>query len=104
MPVKFELRDEPGNRNLLKHEKSVVQFSGEYGDLNSVYWVQFEGQLREVFLCKPCSTGPSLFGVTASCLSGSALQDFYRIKKEVHENPKDHKTKESFESALKKLK
>jgi hypothetical protein len=92
-PVKFELRDEPDNENLLKHEKCVFQFSGEYGDLNAVFWV---------FLRKPCLTGPSLFGVTASCLSGSALQDFYRIKDEVHEDPDDEETEELVLEKLKR--
>ena len=98
--VKFELRDEPTNANSGTHEKKITQFDGEYGDNNAEFWCQFEASLREVFLRKPCTNGPSKFGVLTSCLTGTALEDYRKARQEIG----GHETNDNFESVLNKLK
>ncbi|GAX23113.1 hypothetical protein FisN_UnNu094 [Fistulifera solaris] len=97
--AKFELRDEPANADSGIHKKSVTLFDGEYGGDNARFWCQWEPALREVFQRKPCTTGPARFGVTSSCLTGKALNDFQRARATVATE-----TLASFEVVLSKVK
>ena len=98
--VKFELRDEPTNANSGTHEKKIVQFHGEYGEDTPRFWCQFEAALMDVFNRKPCTAGPSRFGVTTSCLAGKALEDFNTAAAAVGGN----QTLANFTSTLNRMK
>ncbi|KAL7573531.1 hypothetical protein ACA910_008672 [Epithemia clementina (nom. ined.)] len=89
----------PTDVNSTKHEKKVTMFTGVYGDRNPEYYCLFAEAMADVFERKPCTNGPSRFGVYTLCLSGKAAHDF-RTARAAIDGPENNvnfaSTKEEF--------
>lgn len=87
--VKYDLCDNAGDANSPTHEKKVTIFTGEYGNDNFRFICRFMHQIEDVFLRKPCNTGPAKFGIFCTCLADAASNKWQRATLAVAEELTD---------------